>query len=211
MHRQFPGGVPPPSISFSKQIMLQKIFLSQNYMGTGSFPAECLRSQFRFQNESCCERYFFPKLYGHKKLASGAALRMTFLFCSVQKQHHSSSGLRVSPSRISLRIFFSALARGIISSCPQPRQRRRKSIPILSTRKRLSFPQGCGFFISNISFILTSINVPRSSDNISFSFSGRKNGHIKKQDRRERLRKSSVRSRTGAGNGNRTRPLSLGS
>ena len=75
MHRKFPGGVPPLSISFSKRIMLRKIFLSQNYMGTGSFLAECLRSQFRFQNESCCERYFFPKTIWAQKACQRCCIK----------------------------------------------------------------------------------------------------------------------------------------
>lgn len=62
-------------------------------------------------------------------------------------------------SRTIWRMFFSAFARGSITSCPQPRQRRRKSMPVRSTSQRLS-PQGCSFFITRMSPSRTSSCVP---------------------------------------------------
>ena len=56
-------------------------------------------------------------------------------------------------------MFFSALLRGSISSCPQPRHFRRKSAPVRSTRHVLD-PQGCAFFIVKISFNRISIVSP---------------------------------------------------
>lgn len=60
-------------------------------------------------------------------------------------------------------MFFSHLLRATITSCPQPRQRILKSIPLRSTRNRFS-PHGCCFFITRISDTCTSNSVrpPRS-------------------------------------------------
>ena len=56
----------------------------------------------------------------------------------------------VSPSRSILRIFFSALLRGSMTSCPQPTQLSLKSMPVRSTFHCFE-PHGCGFFIVRIS------------------------------------------------------------
>ena len=66
-----------------------------------------------------------------------------------------------SVCRRTSRIFFSALLRGSSTSWPQPRQRSRKSMPVLRTSQRFP-PQGCGFFMTRISPRRTSILFPPS-------------------------------------------------
>ena len=60
------------------------------------------------------------------------------------------------PSRSIFLIFFSNFPRGPSTQRPQPRQRRRKSAPLLSTCQR-SPPQGCGFFMVSTSYSRTSM------------------------------------------------------
>ena len=62
----------------------------------------------------------------------------------------------ISPSRSTVLMFFSALLRGSMTSCPQPRHFSLKSIPIRSTCHCL-LPHGCCFFMVRMSFTCISI------------------------------------------------------
>src|SRR5699024_1448111 len=63
----------------------------------------------------------------------------------------------VFPSRSMVRMFFSALLRGSMTSCPQPSHLSLKSMPVRSTFHCLE-PQGCGFFMVRMSPTCTSIH-----------------------------------------------------
>mgnify|MGYP000815310236 CR=1 FL=1 len=86
-----------------------------------------------------------PKPSGNSKRNCGLSFVRFSLYCQIG-----------FPPRRIWRMLFSALLRGIISSCPQPVQRRRKSMPLRSTSHCFA-PQGCSFFMTRISLTCTSM------------------------------------------------------